>query len=290
MAMKSFSPSPLRFCAFATAALSALWAVPAAAQTLAAIKERGTLVCGVSEGFLGFSVETTTGWSGFDVDFCRALAAAVLGDPERVRFVPLNTLSRFVALQSGKIDVLARNSTWTMSREVELKLVFSAATYFDGQGFIVRKGRNVTSALELDGAKVCVQSNTTTELNLSDYFRTNDMTLERIAFSDASDAVGAYDAGECDVYTSDVTQLYSARLALSTPDEHVILPDVISKEPLGPAVRQGDEQWSNIVKWTAFALVNAGNCSPVFRAMISRWRGRSGSSERHGWRRRGCGR
>jgi general L-amino acid transport system substrate-binding protein len=267
MEMKIFSRSPLRFCAFATAALVALWAAPVAAQTVAGIKDRGALVCGVSEGFLGFSVETTTGWSGFDVDFCRALAAAVLGDPGKVRYVPLNAASRFAVLQIGKIDVLARNSTWTMSREIELKLVFPATTYFDGQGFMVRKARNAASALELDGAKVCVQGNTTTELNLADFFRTNDMTLERLTFSDASDAIRAYDAGQCDAYTSDVTQLYAARLALAAPDEHAILPDVISKEPLGPVVRQGDEQWSNIVKWTVFALVNAEELGVTSRSI-----------------------
>jgi general L-amino acid transport system substrate-binding protein len=182
---------------------------PTAAQTLAAIKERDALVCGVSEGILGFSIETATGWTGFDVDFCRALAAAVLGDPGKVHYVPLNAENRFVVLKSGNIDVLSRNSSWTMSREVELKLVFPAATYFDGQGFVLRKARNATSALELDGAKVCVQGNTTTALNLTDYFRANDMKLERITFSEASEAVKAYDAGRCDVFTSDVSQLYA---------------------------------------------------------------------------------
>jgi general L-amino acid transport system substrate-binding protein len=255
--MKSFFESPLWLPVFAAAAIVALSATSTAAQTLAVIKERGALVCGVSQGILGFSIETAAGWSGFDVDFCRALAAAVLGDRSKVRYVALNAENRFAVLKSGKIDVLSRNSSWTMSREVELKLVFPAATYFDGQGFILRKGRNATSALELDGAKVCVEGNTTTALNLDDYFRANDMRLERITFSEASEAVKAYDAGRCDVFTSDVSQLYAVRLGLAVPDDHVILPDVISKEPLGPAVRQGDEQWSNIVKWVVFALVNA---------------------------------
>jgi extracellular solute-binding protein (family 3) len=175
MAADYFFRPPLRFGAFTAAALIALLAGPVGAQTLAAIKARDALLCGVSEGIVGFSIETTAGWTGFDVDFCRALAAAVLGDPAKVRFVPLNAETRFAALQSGNIDVLSRNSTWTMSREVELKLLFPATTYYDGQGFIVRKARNTTSALELGiGAKVCVQSNTTTELNLVDFFRAND--------------------------------------------------------------------------------------------------------------------
>jgi general L-amino acid transport system substrate-binding protein len=252
------SKSPARLGAIATATMMALCVTgPAPAQSLAAIKERGELLCGVSEGILGFSIETAMGWTGFDVDFCRALAATVLGDPAKVRYVPLNAENRFSALQSGKIDVLSRNSSWTMTREVELKLIFPATTYFDGQGFIVRKARNTNSSLELDGARVCVQGNTTTEVNLTDYFRTNDMMLEPVIFSQASDAIKAYDAGRCDAFTSDVSQLYAQRLTMAAPDDHVILPDVISKEPLGPAVRQGDEQWSIIVKWTVFALVNA---------------------------------
>jgi len=257
--MKTFCilPSAFRLCAFASAALIWLSAQPALAQTLATIKQRGALACGVSEGISGFSIETGGRWAGFDVDFCRAIAAAVLGDPGKVRYVPLNPERRFETLQAGDIDVLSRNTTWTMSREIELKLVFPATTYFDGQGFLVRKARNATSALELADAKVCVQGNTTTELNLADFFRTNNMRLERITFPDAAAAVRAYDAGRCDVYTSDVSQLYAERLGLTAPDDHVILPDVISKEPLGPVVRQGDEQWANIVKWTVFALINA---------------------------------
>jgi general L-amino acid transport system substrate-binding protein len=256
MAM-SFGRSPRRLCACAALALIVLSAVPAAAQTLAAIKQRGALVCGVSEGILGFSIETATGWTGFDVDFCRALAGAVLDDPNKVHYVPLNAESRFAVLQSGNIDVLSRNSTWTMAREIELKLMFPAVTYFDGQGFIVRKARNATSALELGGAKICVQGSTTSELNLADYFLANDTKLERITFSEASDAIRAYDSGRCDAFTSDVSQLYAVRLTLTAPDDHVILPDIISKEPFGPVVRQGDEQWFNIVKWTVFALINA---------------------------------
>ena len=249
----------LRACAVAgtTLAALALCASSGAAQTLAAIKQRGAIACGVSEGLYGFSIETPTGWTGFDVDLCRALAAAVFNDPSKVRYVPLNASARFASLQSGAIDVLSRNSTWTMGREIELKLVFPAVTYYDGQGFLVRRARNATSALELENVKVCVQGGTTTELNLGDFFSTNNLKFERLSFTTAAEAVKAYDAGRCDVFTSDVSQLYAERLTLKTPDDHVILPDVISKEPLGPVVRQGDEQWVNIVKWTAFALVNA---------------------------------
>jgi general L-amino acid transport system substrate-binding protein len=229
----------------------------AAAQTLAAVKQRGALVCGVSEGILGFSAPSGKNWAGFDVDLCRALAAAVLGDADKVRYVPLNANDRFEALQSGSIDVLSRNSTWTMSRETGLKLVFPAVTYYDGQGFLIRKSLPATSALELDNTKVCVQGGTTTELNLVDYFRANHMQLVSVTFENARDVVDAYDAGRCDVFTSDVSQLHAERLKLARPDDHVILPDIISKEPLGPAVRQGDEQWANIVKWTVFAMVNA---------------------------------
>ncbi len=227
------------------------------AQTLAAVKQRGTLVCGVSEGIVGFSAPSGNSWTGFDVDLCRALAAAILGNSTKVRYVPLNANDRFAALQSGSIDVLSRNSTWTMSRETGLKLVFPAVTYYDGQGFLIRRSLPATSALELDNAKVCVQGGTTTELNLVDYFRANHMRLVSVTFENARDVVKAYDAGRCDVFTSDVSQLHAERLNLAQPDDHVILPDVISKEPLGPAVRQGDEQWANIVRWTVFAMINA---------------------------------
>jgi general L-amino acid transport system substrate-binding protein len=249
---------PMRACGIAAAlAALALSASPGSAQTLAAIKQRGALVCGVSEGVIGFSSQTDKGWSGFDVDLCRALAAAIFNDATKVRYVPLTAVDRFAALQAGTIDVLSRNTTWTMAREIELKLIFPATTYYDGQGFLVRQSRNAASALELDNTKVCVQSGTTTDLNLADFFRANTIRFERVAFVTASEAVKAYDAGRCDVFTSDVAQLYAERLTLAKPDDHVILPDVISKEPLGPAVRQGDEQWADIVKWTVFALINA---------------------------------
>jgi general L-amino acid transport system substrate-binding protein len=230
----------------------------AAAQTLNAVKSRGALICGVSEGLLGFSTTDPKGnWTGFDVDFCRAVAGAVFGDTSKVRFIPLNAVDRFAALQSGRIDVLARNSTWTISREIEFGLMFAGVTYYDGQGFLVRKARNVTSSLELGGSKICVQSGTTTELNLKDYFRDNKMDYEPVTFAGVDDVRMAYDAGRCDVLTSDVSQLHAERLKLGKPGDHLILADVISKEPLGPAVRQGDDQWLNIVKWTHFAMVNA---------------------------------
>jgi general L-amino acid transport system substrate-binding protein len=253
----------IRSAASALAAAAAILAgvasavVPAQAQTLKAVKERGALVCGVSEGLLGFSAKDAKGeWSGFDVDFCRALAAAIFNDSGKVRFVPLNAEQRFAALQSGAIDILSRNSTWTMAREAELKH-FPAVTYYDGQGFLVRRSMPVQSSLELDGAKVCVQEGTTSAQNVADYFHANSMKLDLVTTSSAADAIKAYDANLCTVLTSDVSQLHAQRLTLAKPDEHMILPDVISKEPLGPVVRQGDEQWALIAKWTHFAMLNA---------------------------------
>ncbi len=238
--------------------LAAVAAAPAHSQTLKTIKDRGNLICGVSQGIIGFSAPSADGkWSGFDVDFCRALAAAIFNDTSKVKYVPLSASDRFGALQAGKIDVLSRNSTWTMSREVDLGLVFAAVTYYDGQGFMVRKARNLMSALDLSGSKVCVQKGTTTELNLADYFSANGMTYQPVLGDAPAEVVKAYDSGKCDVLTSDASQLHAERLKLSKPDDHVILADLISKEPLGPAVRQGDEQWLNIVKWTHFAMVNA---------------------------------
>jgi general L-amino acid transport system substrate-binding protein len=238
------------------AALAA--AAPAAAQTLNAVRERGALVCGVSHGLLGFSsVDDKGNWSGFDVDLCRALAAAIFDDAGKVKFVPLDAAARFAALRSGDIDVLSRNSTWTMSRETAFGLMFAAVTYYDGQGFLVRKTLNVESALELDGKSFCLQTGTTGELNVADYFRANNMTYSAVELAGLDEILKAYDAGRCEVFATDVSQLHAERLKLAKPDEHVILPDVISKEPLGPVVRQGDDQWFTIVKWTHFAMVNA---------------------------------
>jgi general L-amino acid transport system substrate-binding protein len=233
-------------------------ASPAAAQTLNAVRERGALVCGVSRGLLGFSsVDDKGNWSGFDVDLCRAIAAAIFNDAGKVRFVPLDAAARFAALKSGDVDVLSRNSTWTMSRETTFGLIFAAVTYYDGQGFLVRKALNVESAIELDGRSFCLQTGTTGELNVADYFRANNMTYSAVELASLDEILTAYDGGRCDVFATDVSQLHAERLKLAKPDEHVILPDVISKEPLGPVVRQGDDQWFTIVKWTHFAMVNA---------------------------------
>jgi general L-amino acid transport system substrate-binding protein len=246
---------------FSIAILPAILAagIPLArAQTLKAVKERGTLNCGVGQGLLGFSSQDDKGeWSGLDVDICRAVAAAALGDPAKVTFTPLDAAGRFEALQSGKIDVLSRNSTWTMSRETQLNLLFAGVAYYDGQGFLVRRESGTDTALQLGGKTVCAQAGTTTELNLADYFRANGMALNIVQLATAEESRKAYDEKKCDVLTSDVSQLYAERLKLAAPDSHVILPEVISKEPLGPVVRQGDDQWFNLVKWTLYALINA---------------------------------
>jgi general L-amino acid transport system substrate-binding protein len=231
---------------------------PGCAQTLKAVKERGTLNCGVSQGLLGFSsMDDKNIWTGFDVDICRAVAAAIFGDPAKVTFTPLDAAARFAALQSNQIDLLSRNSTWTMSRESSLGLMFAGVAYYDGQGFLLRRDAGIDTALQLGGKTVCTQTGTTTELNLSDYFRANDMALKVLALGTAEESRKAYDDGKCDVLTSDVSQLYAERLKLAAPDSHIILPEVISKEPLGPAVRQGDDQWFNLVKWALYALINA---------------------------------
>jgi len=228
------------------------------AQTLAAVKERGKLNCGVGQGLLGFSSQgDNNNWTGLDVDLCRAIAAAIFGDPGKVTFAPLDAASRFAALRSGEIDVLSRNSTWTMSRETSLGLMFAGVAYYDGQGFLLRRDAGVDTALQLGGKTVCTQTGTTTELNLSDYFRTNEMQLNVLALGTAEETRTAYENRRCDVLTSDVSQLYAERLKLAAPDSHIILPEVISKEPLGPVVRQGDDQWFNLVRWTLYALINA---------------------------------
>jgi general L-amino acid transport system substrate-binding protein len=226
--------------------------------TLQSVKDRGSLSCGVSQGLPGFSAPDDKGnWAGLDVDICRAIAAVVLGDPMKVKFVPLSAKDRFTALQSGEIDVLSRNSTWTLSRDTSLGLNYTGVTYYDGQGFLVRKSLKVNSALELNSASICVQTGTTNEQNIADYFKGNNMKYELIAFGTADETVKAYESGRCDVFTSDVSQLYAERLKLAAPADHVVLPEVISKEPLGPVVRHGDDQWFDIVKWTLFAMINA---------------------------------
>ena len=242
-----------------TLALAAGFTAQAAsAQTLKTVKDRGQLSCGVSQGLPGFSTPDDKGnWTGLDVDICRAIAAAVFNDPTKIKFVPLSAKDRFTALQSGEIDVLSRNTTWTLSRDTSLGANFTGVTYYDGQGFLVKKSLKVNSALELNSASVCVQTGTTTEQNLADYFKGNNMKYEVIAFASADETVKAYESGRCDVFTSDVSQLYAERLKLANPADHVVLPEVISKEPLGPMVRHGDDQWFDIVKWTLYAMVGA---------------------------------
>lgn len=262
--MPTFLPRTFRSGLLAGVALAV--AVAAAAityerydtQTLKRTVRRGELLCGVSTGLPGFSMPDDKGnWSGFDVDVCRAIAAAIFNDPGKVRFVPLDANERFTELQKRKIDVLSRNSTWSMSRETNYALNFAAVSYYDGQGFMLRKSRNIDSGLELDGSKVCVQESTTTQLNLADYFRANNIKYEELKFAKSDDLVKAYESGGCDVFTADVSQLYSQRIKLAKPDDHVILADVISKEPLAPVVRQKDDDWLLIVKWTVYAMLNA---------------------------------
>ncbi|NEW86337.1 MULTISPECIES: amino acid ABC transporter substrate-binding protein [Rhodopseudomonas] len=242
----------------ALAAATVVSVSSADAQTLKTVKDRGMLSCGVSQGLPGFSSPDDKGnWTGLDVDVCRAIAAAIFDDPSKVKFVPLSAKDRFTALQSGEIDVLSRNTTWTLSRDTSLGVNFAGISYYDGQGFMAKKALKVNSALELNGASICVQTGTTNEQNVADYFKGNNMKYEVIAFANADEAVKAYETGRCDVFTSDVSQLYAQRLKLATPADHIVLPEVISKEPLGPLVRHGDDQWFDIVKWTLFGLINA---------------------------------
>lgn len=243
---------------FALAAALGLAASAATAQTLNTVKSRGILNCGANGTLAGFGLPDAQGnWAGLDVDFCRAVAAAIFGDAKKVKFVPLSAKDRFTALQSGEVDVLARNTTWTSSRDTSLGLNFAGVNYYDGQGFMVRKALKVNSALELNDASVCVQQGTTTELNLADYFRANKMKLKTVTFATANEALKAYDAGRCDAYTTDASGLYAERLRVANGADHIVLPEIISKEPLGPSVRHGDDQWFDIVKWTHYAMVTA---------------------------------
>jgi general L-amino acid transport system substrate-binding protein len=248
-----------RLCSMlALAALIGFAAQAASAQTLKTVRDRGTLLCGVSQGLPGFSNPDDRGnWTGLDVDLCRAIAAAIFNDPNKVKYSPLAAKDRFTALQSGEIDVLSRNTTWTLSRDASLGLNFPAVNYYDGQGFMVRKALKVNSALELNGASVCTQTGTTTELNLADYFRANRLKYDPVVLATVDETVKAYDSGRCDVFTTDVSQLYALKLKLTSANDHVILPEIISKEPLGPAVRHGDDQWYDVVKWAHFAMLNA---------------------------------
>ncbi|MFN3984165.1 MAG: amino acid ABC transporter substrate-binding protein [Rhodocyclaceae bacterium] len=240
----------------AAAAMAA--AGTASAQTLDTVKQRGHVLCGVSDGLPGFSLpDERANWTGLDVDTCRGIAAAVFGDPTKVQFRALNARERFTALQSGEVDVLSRNTTWTLTRDASLGLNFAGVNYYDGQGFMVRSSLGVNSAKELDGATVCIQAGTTTELNLADYFRANGMKYDALVFDTSDQTVQGFESNRCDVLTSDISQLAALRSKLSDPSSAVLLAELISKEPLGPLVRQGDDQWFNIVKWSLYAQLNA---------------------------------
>ena len=243
---------------FGALAAAGLSAAAASAATLDDVKARGKLICGVNVGLTGFAAPDANGvWNGFDISLCRAIAAAIFSDPNAVEFTPLSGQTRFTALASGEVDVLARNSTWSYSRDTDLKLDFVAVNYFDGQGFMVPKALGVTSAKELDGATVCIQTGTTTELNLADFFRVNNITYEPVPVENDAMATQQYLAGACDSFTTDASGLAATRATFEKPDEHIILPEIVSKEPLGPAVRHGDNAWGDLVRWTFFALVSA---------------------------------
>lgn len=235
-----------------------LAATGAHAATLDDVRERGELICGVTQGVPGFSSPDDEGnWSGFDVEVCRAIAAAVLNEPDAVRYVPLSNTERFTALQSGEIDVLSRTTTRTLNRDTALGLNFAPVMFYDGQGFMVRESLGVTDAMELDGASVCVSAGSTSELNVADFFNANNMSYQPVRFDRADEVLAAYDARRCDVYTSDLSGLAARRLVMQDPSEHIMLDITISKEPLAPAVRHGDDQWFDIVTWTVTALVGA---------------------------------
>ena len=240
------------------AAVSAFAAAAANAATLDDVKAKGFVQCGVSQGLPGFSnPDSNNNWTGMDVDFCKAVAAAIFSDATKVKFTPLSAKERFTALQSGEVDILSRNTTWTMSRDTSLGLKFAGVMYYDGQGFMVKKSLGVDSAMKLDGATVCTQTGTTTELNLADFFKANNMKYQVVAIENSDEVVKAYDEGRCDIFTTDQSGLYAERLKMASPDDNIVLPEIISKEPLGPVVRQGDDGWFNIVKWTYYALLTA---------------------------------
>jgi general L-amino acid transport system substrate-binding protein len=227
-------------------------------KTLKRTIKRGEVLCGVNAGLPGFSIPDDKGnWTGFDVDFCRAVAAAIFDDPKKIKFVALDANERFKELQNRKVDILSRNTTWSMSRETNYELYFPAVAYYDGEGFMVPASRKIDSSLDLNGSKICVQEATTTKLNVADYFKANNMKYEEMKFNKLDDVVKAYNEGKCDTFTADVSQLYALRLNLAKPNDHIILPDVISKEPLAPVVRQRDDDWMMIVKWTLYAMINA---------------------------------
>lgn len=230
----------------------------AEAATLDKVKARGILICGTNPGLAGFGLPNDKGeWTGFDIDFCRAVAAAIFNDAHKVKFIPLGAKERFTALQSGEIDLLSRNTSWTESREVGQGFLFAGITFYDGQGFMVHKKLGISSAIELSGASICVQQGTTTELNLADFFQANNLKYEPVTFATGDETIKAYDTGRCDAFTTDSSGLYAERVKLVNPDDNMVLPEIISKEPLGPVVRQGDDQWFNLVKWVNFAMIDA---------------------------------
>jgi general L-amino acid transport system substrate-binding protein len=240
-----------------SAAFGAGFALSATAGTLDQVKTRGQLICGANPGLAGFGLPDDQGaYKGLDIDECKAIAAAIFNDPNKVKFLPINAKDRPTILAGGEIDVLIRNTTWTLSRQTG-GMFFTGINFYDGQGFMVRKKLGVDSALKLDGASICVQQGTTTELNLADYFRANAMKLEAVVFATDEEATKAYDSGRCDAYTTDASGLYSERLKMSNPDDHMVLPEIISKEPLGPSVRKDDVAWFQIVQWTHYALITA---------------------------------
>ena len=242
----------------ATVAILGLGLSSLSADTLADVQKNGFVKCGVDGTLPGFSEVGSDGvYKGIDVDLCRAVAAAVFGDAKKVKYVALNAKERLTALQSGEIDILSRNTTWTFTRDVSLGLNFTAVNYYDGQGFMVTKKLGVKSAKELDGASICLQTGATTELNVADYFRTHKMKYKIISYDTNDQVLKGYESGRCDVLTTDQSQLYGFKTKMAKPDESIVLPEIISKEPLGPVVRQGDERWFDIVKWTLFGMINA---------------------------------
>ena len=227
-------------------------------MTLQDVQRRGELICGVSTGIPGFSNPDESGtWAGLDIDICRAVAAATLGDAAKIKLLPLTAKERLTALQSGEVDMLVSNATWTLTRDTALGLNFAGINYYDGQGFMVSRKIGAKSALDLNGLRICIQSGTTSELNVADYFKESRMVYKPVVLDTSDQTIKAFKAGRCDVLTSDKSQLYALRIKLENPDDAVVLPEVISKEPLGPVVRQGDDGWLNIVKWTLFAMINA---------------------------------
>lgn len=251
--MKTIASALLAFAVLAVAT-----PVQAQTTTLTTVKSRGDLICGVSPGLAGFGIPDAQGqWTGLDVDLCRAISAAIFNDPKMVKFTPLSSKDRFTALQSGEVDLLSRTSTWTMARDTTLGLTFAGVNYYDGQAFLVQKKLGIDSALKLDGASICLQQGTTTELNVADYFRKNKIKYEPVTFDKGDEAIKAFESGRCDALTDDASALYALKLKLVNPNDAIVLPELISKEPLGPVVRSSDLQWFNLVKWTHAAMLDA---------------------------------